>query len=177
MSRMIAVFSFLAGLIFGSGLCLSGMIQQSKVLGFLDVAGPWAPSLAFVMAGAVSVGLVAFFIAGQRTATLLGNPFDVPARRDIDWRFLAGSLIFGVGWGLSGICPGPAVALLTFGCSQATIFLAVMLVGMLIFELSDQLGNTVTQRQQSKIADTGPPAAPSSRSTFAMKRDVNPVRR
>jgi uncharacterized protein len=142
---MIPVFSFLAGLIFGTGLCLSGMIQQSKVLGFLDLAGLWDPSLAFVMGGAISVGVVAFSIAGKRTATLLGNAFDVPARRDIDRRLLTGSLIFGVGWGLSGICPGPAIALLAFGSSQATVFLTAMLAGMLIFELTGQLGDTATQ--------------------------------
>jgi uncharacterized membrane protein YedE/YeeE len=138
---MIAVFSFLAGLIFGGGLCLSGMIQQSKVLGFLDLAGRWDPSLAFVMAGAIAVGVVAFWIAGKRTATLLGNAFDVPTRRDIDWRLVTGSLIFGVGWGLAGICPGPAIALLAFGSSQAVIFVVAMLAGMLIFELTGLFQN------------------------------------
>jgi uncharacterized protein len=140
---MISVFSFLAGLIFGTGLCLSGMIQQSKVLGFLDPAGRWDPSLAFVMAGAIFVGVVAFSIAGKRTATLSGNAFDVPARRDIDRRLLAGSLIFGVGWGLSGICPGPAIALLAFGGPKAITFVVAMLAGMLIFELTGQFWDMV----------------------------------
>jgi uncharacterized membrane protein YedE/YeeE len=142
---MIPAFSFVAGLIFGTGLCLSGMIQQSKVLGFLDLAGRWDPSLAFVMAGAISVGVVAFSIAGKRTAPLLGNAFDVPARRDIDRRLVTGSVIFGVGWGLSGICPGPAIALLAFGSSQAITFVVAMLAGMLIFDLTGQFRDTVTQ--------------------------------
>jgi uncharacterized protein len=142
---MISVFSFLAGLIFGTGLCLSGMIQQSKVLGFLDLAGRWDPSLAFVMAGAIAVGIVAFSIAGRRKATLLGNAFDVPARRDIDRRLVTGSLIFGVGWGLSGICPGPAIALLAFGSPQAITFAVAVLAGMLIFELAGQFLDTATR--------------------------------
>jgi uncharacterized protein len=148
---MIPVFAFLAGLIFGTGLCLSGMIQQSKVLGFLDLAGRWDPSLAFVMAGAISVGAVAFSIAGNRTATLLGNAFDVPARRDIDRRLVTGSLIFGVGWGLSGICPGPAIALLAFGSPQAIAFVVAMLAGMLIFELTSQFWDPV--RRDKAVED------------------------
>jgi uncharacterized membrane protein YedE/YeeE len=148
---MIPVFSFLAGLIFGTGLCLSGMIQQSKILGFLDLAGRWDPSLAFVMAGALAVGIVAFSIAGKRTATLLGNPFDVPVKHDIDRRLVTGSLIFGVGWGLSGICPGPAIALLAFGSSQAITFAVAMLAGMLIFELTGQFWDSV--RQDKTVED------------------------
>jgi uncharacterized membrane protein YedE/YeeE len=142
---MIQVFSLLAGLIFGAGLCLSGMIQQSKVLGFLDLAGRWDPSLAFVMAGAIAVGVVAFSIAGKRTATFSGEAFNIPARRDINWRLVAGSTIFGVGWGLAGICPGPAIALLAFGSAQAITFVVAMLAGMLIFELIDQFRNTVSR--------------------------------
>jgi uncharacterized protein len=148
---MISAFSFLAGLIFGTGLCLSGMIQQSKVLGFLDLAGRWDPSLAFVMGGAISVGLVVFSIAGRRTATVLGNASDVSLKRGIDRRLVTGSLIFGVGWGLSGICPGPAIALLAFGSSQAIIFVVAMLAGMLIFELTGQFRDTATQ--DKAIAD------------------------
>src|SRR5260221_8818548 len=97
------------------------------------------------MAGAISVGVVAFSIAGKRTATLFGSAFDVPARRDIDRRLVTGSLIFGVGWGLSGICPGPAIALLAFGSSQAVTFVVAMLAGMLIFDLTGQFRDTVGQ--------------------------------
>jgi len=140
---MIPAFSFLAGLIFGTGLCLSGMIQQSKVLGFLDLAGRWDPSLAFVMGGAISVGLVVFSVASTRTAA--GNGSDISLKRDIDRRIVTGSLIFGVGWGLSGICPGPGIALLAFGSSQAITFVVAMLAGMLIFELIGQFQDTETQ--------------------------------
>jgi uncharacterized protein len=142
---MIPAFSLLAGLIFGTGLCLSGMIQQSKVLGFLDLAGQWDPSLAFVMAGAVAVGLVVFSIAGRRTAAVSGSASDVSPKRDIDRRLVTGSLIFGVGWGLSGICPGPGIALLAFGSSQAITFVVAMLAGMLIFELTGQFRETTTR--------------------------------
>src|SRR3984885_5930987 len=142
---MIPAFSFLAGLIFGTGLCLSGMIQQSKVLGFLDLAGQWDPSLAFVMAGAIAVGLVVFSIAGRRPAPVSGNASDTSPKRDIDRRLVTGSLIFGVGWGLSGICPGPGIALLAFGSSQAITFVVAMLAGMLIFELTGQFRETATR--------------------------------
>jgi uncharacterized protein len=141
---MTAVFSFLAGIIFGTGLCLSGMIQQSKVLGFLDLAGRWDPSLAFVMGGAISIGLVVFSIVGRRTATL-ANASEISLKRDIDRRLVTGSLIFGVGWGLSGICPGPGIALLAFGSSQAITFVVAMLAGMLIFELTGQFREATTQ--------------------------------
>jgi uncharacterized protein len=141
---MIPVFSFLAGLIFGTGLCLSGMIQQSKVLGFLDLAGRWDPSLAFVMGGAISIGLVVFSIVGRRTATLAKNASEISIKRDIDRRLVTGSLIFGVGWGLSGICPGPGIALLAFGSSQAITFVVAMLAGMLIFELTGQFREATT---------------------------------
>jgi uncharacterized membrane protein YedE/YeeE len=142
---MIPAFSFLAGLIFGTGLCLSGMIQPSKVLGFLDLAGQWDPSLAFVMAGAIAVGLVVFSIARKRTAAVPGNASDISLKRDIDQRLVTGSLIFGVGWGLSGICPGPGIALLAFGSSQAITFVVAMLAGMLIFELTGQFRETATR--------------------------------
>jgi uncharacterized membrane protein YedE/YeeE len=142
---MIPAFSFLAGLIFGTGLCLSGMIQQSKVLGFLDLAGRWDPSLAFVMGGAISVGLVVFSIVGRQTAALPENASDISLKREIDRRLVTGSLIFGVGWGLSGICPGPGIALLAFGSPQAITFVVAMLAGMLIFELTGQFWVAATQ--------------------------------
>jgi uncharacterized protein len=142
---MIPAFSFLAGLIFGTGLCLSGMIQQSKVLGFLDLAGRWDPSLAFVMGGAISIGVVAFSVAGRRMAAVARSASDISHKRDIDRRLVSGSLIFGVGWGLSGICPGPGIALLAFGSSQAITFVVAMLAGMLIFELTGQFQETATQ--------------------------------
>src|SRR5205814_4786670 len=101
--------SFAAGVIFAVGLGLSGMTQPAKVLGFLDVAGAWDPSLALVMVGAIAVGAVAFAVAGRLTATLLGTPMALPTGRGIDRRLVLGSLAFGVGWGLAGFCPGPAL--------------------------------------------------------------------
>jgi len=103
---MYACGAFLAGLVFGVGLLVSGMVNPAKVLGFLDLAGPWDPSLALVMAGAVVVGAVAFAFAGRRASTLLGAPLSLPTGGRIDGRLVLGSLAFGLGWGLAGFCPG-----------------------------------------------------------------------
>src|SRR5438445_9519194 len=105
---MYALTSFLAGLLFGIGLLVSGMVSPAKVLGFLDLAGKWDPSLALVMAGAIAVGAPAFLLASKRTLTVLGTPMVLPDARHIDRRLVLGSLAFGVGWGLAGFCPGPA---------------------------------------------------------------------
>src|SRR6187431_3164330 len=96
--------SFLTGLLFGAGLVVSGMIDPFKVIGFLDVAGPWDPSLAFVMAGAILVGVLAYRIAGRRSAAVLGGPMRLPTARAVDRRLILGSVVFGVGWGLAGFC-------------------------------------------------------------------------
>src|SRR2546427_13008210 len=108
-SSMYTAASFAAGFVFGLGLLVSGMVNPAKVLGFLDLAGAWDPSLALVMAGAVVVGAIAFALAGRRVSTLLGTPMTLPATRTIDARLVLGSLAFGVGWGLAGFCPGPAL--------------------------------------------------------------------
>ncbi|MCY7371207.1 MAG: YeeE/YedE family protein [Polaromonas sp.] len=126
-----------AGLVFGLGLILSGMTDPSKVIGFLDLAGAWNPSLAFVMGGAVLVGLVAFQVARRRSTSLLGGPLRLPDATQIDRRLLLGGLAFGVGWGLAGFCPGPALASLATGGSKALIFTAAMLAGMAIFEIQN----------------------------------------
>lgn len=126
--------ALLAGLVFGLGLIVSGMGNPAKVLAFLDVAGPWDPSLAMVMAGAIAVGLVAFAVAGRRTATLLGQDMKLPTARQIDRRLVGGSLLFGVGWGVAGFCPGPALAALGMGELKAVVFVAAMLSGMVLFE-------------------------------------------
>ncbi len=131
--------AFFVGLVFGLGLCVSGMTQPSKVLGFLDLAGRWDPSLAFVMVGAIAVAAVAFALAKRRPVSWLGAAIDLPTNRRIDARLVFGSVIFGIGWGLSGICPGPAIAVLGFGSAKAAVFVAAMLVGMLIFEIADRL--------------------------------------
>jgi uncharacterized membrane protein YedE/YeeE len=129
---------FLVGLLFGVGLLLSGMTDPGKVIGFLDIAGAWDPSLAFVMGGAVIVGLFAFAVARKRTSTFLGGAIHVPTSNDIDQRLLTGAFVFGIGWGLAGFCPGPAVVALGAGVWQAAVFTAAMLAGMAVHELSSQ---------------------------------------
>ncbi len=126
--------SLLAGFVFGFGLIVSGMVNPAKVLGFLDLAGRWDPSLAFVMIGAVGVGLVAFAVAQRQTRSLLGAEMKLPSGRRIDQRLVLGSLTFGVGWGVAGFCPGPALVALGMGQSKALVFVAFMLVGMGLFE-------------------------------------------
>lgn len=128
------LFAAIVGLLFGIGLIVSGMTDPSKVLGFLDLAGAWNPSLAFVMGGAVAVGAVAFRLAGTRTSSLLGHPMHLPTATGIDRRLVLGSLAFGVGWGLAGFCPGPALASLASGSAKPLIFSAAMVAGMAIFE-------------------------------------------
>jgi uncharacterized membrane protein YedE/YeeE len=129
---------FVVGLVFGIGLILSGMTDPSKVIGFLDFAGRWDPSLAFVMGGAIAVGMFAFAVARRRTTAFLGNAIRLPGREDVDLRLAVGSLVFGVGWGLAGFCPGPAVVAAGAGHWQAWLFVAAMLAGMGIHELSSR---------------------------------------
>ncbi|PAV47038.1 hypothetical protein CK486_15145 [Pseudomonas sp. HAR-UPW-AIA-41] len=131
MSKLTA---FLAGLIFGLGLLLAGMANPAKVLGFLDLAGAWDPSLALVMAGAIAVALLPFTLAKKRQQSLLGVPMQLPNKREIDRRLIGGSLLFGIGWGIAGICPGPAVAILLTGHWQVLLFVITMLLGMALFE-------------------------------------------
>ena len=135
------IAALVAGLVFGLGLILSGMTDPSKVIGFLDLAGAWNPSLAFVMGGAVLVGLVAFRVARTRSKTILGGPLRLPEATHIDRRLVLGGVAFGVGWGLAGYCPGPALASLATGGSQALIFTAAMLAGMMIFEVRERLAH------------------------------------
>ena len=132
---MYTAASFLAGLLFGVGLIVAGMANPEKVLGFLDLAGAWDPSLALVMAGAIAVGSGAYALMRQRTRTLLGAPVRLPVERAIDRPLVLGSLVFGVGWGLAGICPGPALVLAGYGAIKGLVFLAAMLTGSAVFEL------------------------------------------
>ena len=125
---------FAVGLVFGLGLMLAGMTNPGKVIGFLDLAGSWDPSLAFVMGGAIAVGALAFALARRRTVAFLGGAMHLPTARDIDRRLVLGSLGFGVGWGLAGFCPGPAVVALATGHPKAVVFVAAMLAGMALFE-------------------------------------------
>ena len=135
---MTLLVSLLTGLVFGIGLIVSGMADPSKVLGFLDLAGAWDPSLAFVMAGAIAVGVVAFAVARRRTASFLGAEMKLPTARQIDRRLVAGSVVFGIGWGVAGFCPGPGLVALGMGEIKAAVFVAAMLVGMGVFELLER---------------------------------------
>jgi len=135
---MLILTAMLAGLVFGIGLIISGMANPAKVLGFLDISGSWDPSLAFVMAGAIAVGALAFALARRRSASLLGAPIKLPAGREIDRRLVTGSALFGVGWGIAGFCPGPALVSLGAGNHKAMLFVAAMLAGMAIFELLER---------------------------------------
>lgn len=130
--------SLLAGLVFGLGLVLSGMANPAKVLGFLDIAGRWDPSLVFVMAGAIAVGFVAFAVARKRTLSFLGTEMKLPVARHIDRRLLGGGLLFGIGWGIAGFCPGPGLVALGMGEGKAVVFVGTMLVGMSVFELLER---------------------------------------
>jgi uncharacterized membrane protein YedE/YeeE len=124
-----------AGILFGSGLLLSRMFDPQRVLGFLDVAGHWNPALAFTLGGAVLVAAPAFWYVRRRRVSLLGEAVELPDRFDIDGRLIAGSAIFGIGWGLSGICPGPGLLLLTRGTVQAVVFVAAMIAGFLVLRV------------------------------------------
>lgn len=135
---MSAAAAFFAGLVFGVGLLVSGMTDPGKVQGFLDVAGAWDPSLAFVMAGAIAVGVFAFALASRRARAFLGGAMRLPQRRDIDHRLVGGSIVFGIGWGLAGFCPGPALVSLGSGEAKAAVFVAGMLAGMLAYTLLDR---------------------------------------
>ena len=127
------LMAFLAGLIFGIGLLTAGMANPAKVLAFLDLGGAWDPSLALVMAAAIGVAFLPFSWARTQRVSVLGAPMQLPGKRELDRRLIGGSLLFGIGWGIAGICPGPAVAILLTGRWQVLLFVAAMLVGMLVF--------------------------------------------
>lgn len=132
--------SLIAGLLFGLGLIIAGMGNPAKVLAFLDLAGNWDPSLALVMGGAIPVSAIAFRIAERRSTTFFGHAIQLPGTRNLDRRLLIGGLLFGIGWGLAGICPGPALVLLGSGVSKVLIFIAAMLAGMALFEMLERSG-------------------------------------
>jgi uncharacterized membrane protein YedE/YeeE len=131
---MYALCALVAGLVFAMGLLVSGMVNPAKVLGFLDLAGRWDPSLGLVMVGAIAIGAIGFAAAARRTATLLGTSMLLPTARAIDGRLVFGSALFGVGWGLAGFCPGPALVALGAGHLKAIVFVAAMAAGMIAFE-------------------------------------------
>jgi uncharacterized membrane protein YedE/YeeE len=135
---MAFVSALLAGLLFGFGLMISGMANPAKVSGFLDLAGRWDPSLALVMAGAIAVGTIAFFRARRRKTSFLGLPMHLPGDAAVTTRLVLGSAAFGVGWGLAGFCPGPALVALGAGYLKAAGFVAAMVVGMAVFEVLER---------------------------------------
>ncbi len=128
-NRLVTLFS---GALFGLGLALSGMTLPERVIGFLDFAGTWNPSLALVMVGAISVHLVLLRVITRRKAPLFDARFHLPTRRDIDARLVIGAALFGVGWGLGGFCPGPGLVSLAAGVFPAIVFVAAMTAGMLL---------------------------------------------
>lgn len=136
------ISEFLIGLLFGLGLMISGMTDPGKVLGFLDLAGLWDPSLAFVMGGAVAVGVFGFAFARKRTQSFLGDAMHMPSARHIDRRLVIGSSMFGIGWGLAGFCPGPALVSAAAGHPKALGFVAAMLVGMWLFEMLERVARS-----------------------------------
>ena len=127
------VIEFLLGLLFGMGLLISGMTDPGKVQGFLDLAGAWDPSLAFVMGGGVVVGVLGFGVAKTKSRSFSGNPFHWPEMTQVDRPLVLGSLMFGVGWGLAGFCPGPALVAMASGHDKAVVFVIAMVVGMVLF--------------------------------------------
>ncbi len=135
---MQVLMALLTGLVFGVGLIISGMTDPSKVIGFLDLAGKWDPSLAFVMGGAILIGVFAYRFATTRSLAILGGSMQLPTNRRIDRRLLLGATAFGAGWGLAGYCPGPVLASLATGGSKPLIFTIAMLAGMVIFEIQDR---------------------------------------
>ncbi|HET7680950.1 MAG TPA: DUF6691 family protein [Xanthobacteraceae bacterium] len=132
---MAILSAFMSGLLFGLGLIISQMINPAKVLAFLDVFGRWDPSLALVMVGAVLASSLGYLVARRRGAPVLAATLEIPTRRDLDSRLLAGAALFGVGWGLVGLCPGPALAILSFGLWQAFLFFAAMIAGIAAFAM------------------------------------------
>lgn len=128
------VAALLAGVIFGFGLALSGMMDPTRVRGFLDIAGAFDPSLGFVLAGALAVSGLGYALSRRTPRPLLDAVYHLPARRDIDGRLVGGAAIFGIGWGMAGFCPGPAIASLSLGLPQTFVFTAMMLAGILLHD-------------------------------------------
>ncbi len=129
------LISFASGLVFSAGLVIGGMTVPAKVVNFLDFAGNWDPSLAMVMVGAILVHSLVYRFARKRPAPLLASTFNIPTSRSVDRNLFAGALLFGMGWGLSGFCPGPALASVASGNSQTLVFVFSMLLGMLLHKL------------------------------------------
>ena len=127
--------SFLSGVVFAIGLGISGMTQPAKIIGFLDFTGNWDPSLAFVVAGAITVHAIGYRLSRSRPSPLLASTFSVPTRTDLDLRLVGGAALFGLGWGIAGFCPGPALTSLVSGHPSVMIFVVAMIAGMSLYTL------------------------------------------
>ena len=132
MLRMLV--NLFAGALFGLGLAVSGMVSPAKIIGFLDFAGDWDPTLAFVMGGALLVTIPAFRLILRQPRPVLADEFDLPTKKEVDSSLLAGSAIFGIGWGLAGFCPGPAVTALASGLTPVFAFVTAMVAGMAVYK-------------------------------------------
>jgi uncharacterized protein len=149
-----AIASLVCGLIFGFGLLISGMTDPVKVLGFLDVLGLWDPTLAFVMLGALAVSSAGFAFARYRGAPVLASQCQWPARRSIDASLVAGSILFGIGWGLVGLCPGPAIVNLgTLSAPVVLLFVVAMLLGMMLQEAWQRLARAARRPVGAAVAE------------------------
>ncbi|WP_457090126.1 DUF6691 family protein [Microvirga sp. P5_D2] len=145
--------AFVSGLLFGLGLIVSQMVNPAKVLGFLDIFGHWDPSLALVMGGAVAVSALGTLVARWRGVPVLATRLEIPSRRDLDPRLIGGAALFGLGWGLVGLCPGPALVGVTFGPTEVSVFVAAMILGMAIFRLVPADWPQVTFRREASRVD------------------------
>lgn len=132
------LFAMISGLLFGFGLIIAGMTDSTKVLGFLDLFGAWNPSLIFVMIAGIGVAAIPFRFAAARRHSLLNLSMQLPTKRSIDARLIGGSLLFGLGWGIAGLCPGPALVIFGSGSGKGSLFFIAMLAGMAIFELLEK---------------------------------------
>ncbi|MFD6318677.1 YeeE/YedE family protein [Methylorubrum populi] len=150
MNLLRSATALVSGLLFGFGLALSGMMDPEKVLGFLDIAGAWDPSLVFVLGGAVGVSGLGYLIRARMARPLLAPRFEVPTTSRLDARLIGGAALFGIGWGLAGFCPGPALAGLVLGLPPVAVFVAAMLAGMLLHRLTAG-GWPVTPPRQGEL--------------------------
>ncbi|MDQ8726369.1 DUF6691 family protein [Bradyrhizobium sp. LHD-71] len=133
---------FLIGCCFSLGLCISGLVAPRKVLAFLDLFGAWDPSLILTMAAGLVVAGISYLVTRGRRISALGEPMQIPSNTTIDVRLIVGSLLFGAGWGLAGVCPGPALVNLGFLSTPAAVFVAAMFCGMALFQAFDHWGTT-----------------------------------
>lgn len=148
------IITFLAGATFAVGFGLAGIVRPETIIGFLDFAGDWSPDIMFVMGGAATVTFIGYRLVFRRKQPLLAPRFGVPTRRDIDGRLVVGAGLFGVGWGVTGFCPGPALASLPTGSLTILVFLVAMVAGMLLYKVYDRLASAVARARQAR-ADAG----------------------